>query len=150
MPSTFYELHIYALVLNDLFEPLHFIKSDGRALDQIVAGSKDTRMLFGRHATPPENSGLIIMSKSVFNLDKTIIWIAGITGMGTQAVTAFFKNLLRGQAHIDDRAIGCVIGPVVKTGVNADISQYYRKWRISDYEGLCWVDQDGNVFQIKR
>lgn len=140
--------NLYALVLNDVFEPLHFVKSEGRTSDQIVAGSKHIKY-FGRHATLPEDSGLILMSRSVFNLEKMIVWIAGNTGMGTQAAAIFLKDLIKGQVNIDDRAVGCVVGASVPKGVNAIISDYFRKWRLSEYKLLYWIDAGGNGFDAE-
>jgi hypothetical protein len=133
--------NLYALVLNDIFKPIHFIKSQGRALDQIVAGTGNDKKYFGRHALPPDNPGLIILSKSAFNPAKIIIWMAGVSGMGTQAVTTFFRDLLKGQVSIDDQAIGCVVAPRVPD--QADIADYYGRWRLSDYELIYLVDRNG-------
>jgi hypothetical protein len=137
--------NLYALVLNDIFKPLHFVGSHGHVWDQIVAGYDKDKEFFGRHhaSIPSKDSGLMIISKSVFNPSKYIVWIAGITGMGTQAVASFFKDLLRGRIPINDSAIGCVVNPAVKTGVKAVVGDYYRKWRISDYEVIYQVDRDG-------
>lgn len=146
--------NMYSLVLNDVFRPMRFYRTTersgfqhGRSLDTIVATAADgTETFYGRHAEANEDAGLMIMAKSAFNLDRTMLFVAGITGMGTQAVFNLLKDIAVGRARLHDQAIGCIISPRVPESNRdgSDISEYYRKWRISDYEILHQIDHDGN------
>ncbi len=145
-------VNIYAFALNDIFEPAHFLKTDGRVLNQIVAISKKGKVHYGPHASLPQDSGIIIIARSPFNLDKTILWVAGITGIGTQAVANFLKDLISDAASSlhklnipnSTQPIACVVGAETKgTGFGWAISDYYRRWRILDYKVLWIVDRNG-------
>ena len=138
-------MNIYAALLNHVFEPLHFaMPPDGRSTEPIIAGGLRNQTHFGLHADGSHDSGFIMLAKSIFNLDKSIVWIAGITGMATQAALASLKDLLTGYIAIDDRAIGYVVSPRTPRGLGPGISEYYRKWRISEYKIVHQVDADGN------
>jgi hypothetical protein len=146
-------VNIYAFALNDILSPVHFIKTRGRVLNQIVATSIEGEEHFGPHALPPKDSGLIIVSKSPFNLEKLLVWVAGITGMGTQAVTSFLKDLIVDAGSIWRRMgvptlaypIACVVGAKTRgTEDEWDLFDYYRRWRIFDYKALWIADANGN------
>ena len=86
-------VNVYAFALNDIFYPAHFVKTDGRVSNQIVVTWNEGDKHFGPHASGSKDSGLVIVSKSPFNLDRHMIWISGITGMGTQAIFSLVKYL---------------------------------------------------------
>ncbi|MFN7939125.1 MAG: hypothetical protein U0R19_37725 [Bryobacteraceae bacterium] len=145
--------NMYSLVLNDVFGPMRFYRARekmgdqfGRSLDSIVVCAPNGKEIFyGRHAEANEDAGLMIMAKSAFRLDRTMVLLAGITGMGTQAVFNLFKDIALGHANLHPKAIGCIVSPKAKHGVgeSQDIAEYYRKWRISGYEVLHQIDRDG-------
>lgn len=147
-------VNIYAFTLNDIFHPVHFAKTEDRVLNQIIATSNEEgQIYFGPHGLPPKDSGLIIVSKSPFNLDKALLWVAGISGMGTQAVANFLRDMtldagstLRKIGVPDTaRPIACVVGAKERgTGEDRRLSDYYRRWRILDYSVLWMVDRKGN------
>jgi hypothetical protein len=146
-------VNIYAFVLNDIFYPIHFLKTGGRVVNQIVATSNAGILHFGPHAISPKDSGLIVISKSPFNSEKSILWVAGITGMGTQAVASFLKDLILDTRSILSKIgipnstypIACVIGAKTR-GSESDwkISDYYKRWRILDYDVVWLVDLNGD------
>lgn len=146
-------VNIYAFALNDLFQLVHFVKTRGRVLNQIVATSQKEQVYFGPHALPPEDSGLLIISKSPFNPDKALLWIAGITGMGTQAAAKFLKDMVidpqytirKIGAQKPTPPVACIIGAEVRIPLEDwRVSDYYRRWKITDYKVLWMVDRDGN------
>lgn len=148
-------VNVYAFVLNDLLCPVHFVKTKGRVFDQIVATSNKGQLHFGHHGIPPMDCGLVLISKSPFNLEKTLFWVAGITGIGTQAAAKFVWELIRDSKQTLSRnlkdglsgPIACVIGAYVPQGV-WEISSYYKRWRISDYRILWAVDQCGKSVDL--
>lgn len=138
-------INLYASIVNHVVEPLHFnMTKDFRTTDPIIAGGSCNKTHFGLLTDGQRDSGLIVISKSIFNLDKTIIWIGGITGMATQSVLTFFRDLLADKVKVDDRAIGCVIGPYTSQHYSVDISEYNKKWRISNYRIVHQVDSHGH------
>jgi hypothetical protein len=147
-------VNIYAFAFNDIIRPAHFVKAEDRVLDQIVATSRDGRIFFGPHALPPRDCGLVTISKSPFNLEKTLLWIAGITGMGTQAVAKFVFDLIqdpsrplrKGTAAALIDPIACIVGSRIPKGP-WQIFDYYRRWRIADYKILWMVDRNGVPFE---
>ncbi|MBM4432844.1 MAG: hypothetical protein FJ025_02445 [Chloroflexi bacterium] len=151
--------NIYAFALNDIIHPVHFVKTRDRVLDQIVATSKEGELYFGPHASPPKDAGLIIISKNPFNLERTLLWIAGITGIGTQAVANLLRDLIldtgstlmREDIPDSTQPIACVAGPDIR-GVGNDwgISDYYKRLRILDYKIAWMVDRSGNMIQTSK
>lgn len=148
-------VNIYAFALNDLILPLHFVKnsSNNQIYDQIVATSKTGSMHFGPHSKSPSprDSALVIITKSPFNVvERSLLWVAGITGMGTQVASRFIWDLIKDPAILNQKLgghlinpIGCVVAPNIPLGL-WDISDYYRRWRVLDYKILWAVDKDGN------
>lgn len=151
-------VNIYAFALNDIFYPAHFAKTGGKIFDQIVATSNKEQLYFGPHSIPPRDCGLVIISKSPFNLEKTLLWVAGITGMGTQATARFVWELIRDPKETLKRKIGgglndpiaCVVGACVPEGPEGpwEIRNYYKRWRIFDYRILWAVDQRGEPVNL--
>jgi hypothetical protein len=147
--------NIYAFALNDIFYPVKFAKTGGRIFDQIVAISNKEQVYFGPHAIPPRDCGLVIISKSPFNLEKTLLWVAGITGMGTQAAAGFMWELVRDPKETLRRRIGGSLSDPIACIVSACVSEesweirnYYRRWRILDYKILWAVDRSGKSVNL--
>jgi hypothetical protein len=143
--------NMYALVLNDLFAPLHFIIAEGRAMDCIMAGSGKTAVFFGPHTGDgvrkgqelTDSAGLLIAAKNVFEPDTTLVWAAGINGMGTQAVAGLLRDLLRGRVSLPESVVGCVVVPAIRRRDQGGLKEYYRRLRISDYDIVYAVDASG-------
>lgn len=148
-------VNIYVFALNNIFYLVHFAKTGGRVFDQIVATSNKEQLHFGPHSIPPRDCGLVIISKSPFNLEKTLFWVAGNTGMGTQAAARFVWELIRDPKQTLRRKIGeslsdpiaCVVGAYVPEGV-WEISDYYKHWRVSDYKILWAANQRGKSVDL--
>ncbi|MCK4351817.1 hypothetical protein KAW65_00225 [candidate division WOR-3 bacterium] len=150
-------VNIYAFAFNDIIHPTHFVKTGGRVFNQIVATSNKGRVYFGPHTLSSKDCGLITVSKSPLNLEKNLLWITGITGMGTQAAARFVWELIHdpkatlrqatGASLI--RPIACIVGASISEGP-WEISDYYRHWRISDYNILWMVDRNGKSFEFQK
>ncbi|NET33819.1 MAG: hypothetical protein F6K19_17665 [Cyanothece sp. SIO1E1] len=151
-------VNTYAFALNDIFQPAHFVKTQGRCLDQIIATSQNGEFHFGSHALPPKNSSLILFSKNPFNPKRNLLWIAGITGIATQAAYNCLRDLIFNPLAISERKIiqgngtsviqtfpsACVVGPSTgKADFEWTISDYYGRLRIPSYELLWMVDRNG-------
>lgn len=150
-------VNIYAFVLNDIFYPLHFVKTEGRIYDQIVATLNEGQLHFGPHGIPPRDCGLVTISKSPFNLERTLLWVAGITGMGTQVAARFVWELIRDPKETLRRKIGgslndpiaCIVGAYVPNGL-WETRSYYKRWRILDYNILWAIDQSGESVNLRK
>lgn len=151
-------VNIYAFAINELCGPVRFVKSQGRILDKIVLTVDGAPpQFFGPHATTRDDyewkdCGLMVLCNSPFNAERMMLWIAGISGMGTQAVAAFLRDIVvdasealaRANVPSSTEPIACVVG--ARPRANSDgysIQDYYGKWRVSDYEVLALIDRDG-------
>lgn len=152
-------VNTYSFAFNDLIDPAHFVKNGGRIFDQIITTSTlgtNGVKYFGPHTHTPKDCGLIVICKNPFNLKMNLLWIAGITGMGTQAAAAFVLDLIRRspQSVLSEKAgegvikdpIACIVCPSVTQGTR-EISEYYQRWRIPDYRILWMCDGAGVVHE---
>lgn len=145
-------VNTYSFALNDIFHPLHFMKTQGRCLDQIVATSEGRTLHFGSHAHPPKNSSLVLLSKNPFNVDKYLLWIAGISGVATQVAYSFVKDLIvspktaviSGKSdQSQEPPIACVVGPDIRSPATAawTLHDYYGRLRIPGYKLIWAIDR---------
>lgn len=151
-------VNTYAFVINDMIEPAHFVKTGGRIFDQIVVrSSKNKIKYFGPHTRSPKDCGLVGICCNPFNIDKKLLWIAGITGMGTQAAAKFVldlstkastKDILKDKAENSNisHPILAIVSPSIP-GSPVKISEYYKRWRIQDYRILWMADKENNVYE---
>ena len=146
-------VNLYAYVLNDLFYPVKFRKEDGILDEVIKARSSNEREIKFSKNSPPRDSGLIIISKSPFNLKKSLLWIAGNTGMGTSAAANFMKDLIVDAESVlsnlkkapkSGPPIACVVGAKTRQPGD-DLSHYYKRLRILDYNIHWMVDRNGRI-----
>ncbi len=150
-------VNIYAFAFNDLIRPVHFSKNNGKVFDQIIATSNRGEENFGSHALPPKDCGLIAVSRNPLNLDKTLLWIAGITGIGTQSAARFVLDLISDPkaalrevtAESFANPIACIVGPKISGGP-WEVIDYYRRWRIKDYQIIWMVDRDDKLIYFKK
>ncbi|KAF5433995.1 hypothetical protein C5S35_15365 [Candidatus Methanophagaceae archaeon] len=146
-------VNTYAFALNDIIKPVHFVKAEGRVFDKIVVTSQEGEKYFGPHTLSPRDCGIVTISKSPFNLDKTLIWIGGITGIGTHAATIFMRELIHDpQSVLWQRTtkniihpIGCVVSASKDKG-----SCGSNRLRIRGYKILWMVDREGKTFEHRR
>jgi hypothetical protein len=115
-------VNTYAYSIND-FLPLRFDRS--RATQQIVdAICTKGGLRYGHHdKLDSSHCGLVIFSKSPFNLKKRMLWVAGITGLATAAAALCAKTLVEsGNSVLKSfkHPIGCVVVPKLPFGVSPD------------------------------
>ena len=81
-----------------------------------------------------------------------MVFMAGITGMGTQAMFGVLRDIALDPAPLQKDAIGCIAAPSVRKGLKdtSDVSDYYRKWRISEYQILHQIDRNGRSLKVRR
>lgn len=147
-------VNTYAFAFNDLVRPVRFSKAEGRIVDRIVVETAEGKTLYGPHANPPKDCGLIVLFRSPVNPHTHAVWIAGITGMGTQAAARFALDLVSdADATVRERLgsgdfnpIACVVGATTPSG-SSDISDYYRRWRIADYVLVVGIDRQGRAIR---
>jgi len=151
-------VNVYAYALNRIEGlPVRFVSPLGDAVYIEVAGrgSRRTFPAGGRHAGESRHYGLILLCKSPVNPDQCLIWVAGITGMATQAAARFVRDMAveSPEGIIKQRTgaqlthpIACVVTPAAPEGAAA-LPQYLGRWRIPDYEIEWMVDRDGNTWE---
>jgi class 3 adenylate cyclase len=142
----------YAFAFNDLVRPVRFARADGRVVDKIVVQSTQGRVTYGPHAAPPADCGFVALFRSPVNPERHAVWVAGITGMGTQAAARFAFDLIsdadatirKRLGSTDFNPIACVVGATTPSG-STDISGYYRHWRITEYALVVGIDSEGRA-----
>jgi hypothetical protein len=148
--------NIYAYVFNDLIEPLKFARDSKilNIMELIIAN--DRRYQFGHHAlfVDEMNSGLLVICNNPFNVEKKMLWIAGITGMATSAAARLARELLRSGGNALPRdtpcnhPIACVVGTQLPP--NAPTSHFSGRWRIEGYNLQWMIDTDGNIWSSNK
>jgi hypothetical protein len=120
------------------------LKAGNRVLNQIKVIHGEKEIIFGHHGDYDiKDCGFIILSKNPFNIDKSLLWISGITGKGTQAAAKFVLDLINDNRFTQfdlHKTIGVVLC-AGKKGVD-DIDDYYKNWRVSDYNILYTLDSN--------
>ena len=94
-----------------------------------------------RHGVDDKHYGIVVLDRSPINPSKMLLWIAGITGMATQAAARFVKNLVASPTTVLDdlkveRPSAVIVRPKWKGGYGPE--QYQGMWRVSDYE-IVWA-----------
>jgi hypothetical protein len=151
-------VNVYAYAFNRMEGlPVRFESPLGTAVD-IVASGEDGKRTFppgGRHAVQSRHYGLVLLCRSPVNPDNCLIWVAGITGMATQAAARFVRDMVvenpegvirrRAQGAFAD-PIACVVSPAPPEGVSA-LPQYLGRWRIADYQIEWMADREGKTWR---
>lgn len=142
-------VNTYAYCFNDLIKPLNFARSPQsvpNVMDMITTG--DSRLTFGDHGTHSDDrhSGLLVTCKNPFNVEKSMLWIAGITGMGTSCAARLALDFLRNGRNTVPQGSRCLspIACVVsrKPQPNLPETRYGGRWRIRDYRLVWMTDRD--------
>jgi hypothetical protein len=90
-------VNLYAHAINATL-PAGFIEGPDRPLQlRVAVDSGDAKRFPERieHSSSDRNYGLVMTTHSPLNPDKQLLWIAGISGMGTQAAARFVRDLIR-------------------------------------------------------
>jgi len=150
-------VNTYAFAINDLVRPVRFSKAESRVMDRVVVETAEGKTLYGPHADPPKDCGFIVLLRSPVNPHAHAVWIAGITGMGTQAAARCALDLVSdADATVRERLgtgnfnpIACVVGATTPSG-SSDIADYYRRWRIADYDLVVGIYNQGRAIRKDR
>lgn len=143
----------YAFVVNDLMTPARFDKHDGKVFGQIVVLQGDTKLRFGSRANAGRHCALVMTVANPFAPDRCMLWVAGITGRGTQAAMTFVSDLLKNGAQILQQRgltygfapVVCIVRACVEAGKNAPGSA-----RVVDYELLWAGDSTGRYENLLK
>lgn len=148
-------VNAYSFALNDVMANLKFAKQKGKVFNQIIAKSngKENEKVISFATQRTGDAGFVAISKNPFDPYRSLTWVAGVSGMATQAAALLFKDLVVDpgdclhKLRIDKNAspIGCVVAPTA-SGMEDDpnVSDYYQKWRIMRYRLLWAVDHEGS------
>lgn len=99
----------------------------------------------GGHSELDSSFALVVLTHNPMNPKHQLLWVAGITGMGTQAAACFVRDLvLSPKTTLDrvkdrgrDKPTIAVIRPKWQAGY--DKEHYVRgQWRVSEYE-VIWL-----------
>lgn len=94
-----------------------------------------------RHGSDDKHYGIVVLDRSPINPQRKLLWIAGISGMATQAAARFARDLVATPSAVLDalgvvRPTAVVVRPKWKAGYGPE--QYQGMWRISEYE-VVWA-----------
>jgi len=115
-------VNTYAYAIND-FLPLNFDRS--RAAKGIEnAIMFDGKPLFGHHKEfDSPNYALVLFCNSPFSVNRRMLWIAGIKGIGTAAAAVCGKALAESSSrilHEFTHPIGCIVLPFIPRDRNPE------------------------------
>jgi hypothetical protein len=83
----------FSFAVNDMIDIVHFDKHAGKVYPEIVAKHQASYARFGSRALVGRYCGLVVHCLSPFNLHRRLLWVAGVTGRGTQAAMRFVESL---------------------------------------------------------
>jgi hypothetical protein len=83
----------FSFAINDMIDIVHFEKHAGKIYPEIVAERQAGQLRFGSRALVGRYCGLVVHCLSPFNLHRRLLWVAGVTGRGTQAAMRFVESL---------------------------------------------------------
>jgi hypothetical protein len=83
----------FSFAINDLIDIVHCEKHGGKIYPEIVAKRQAGHVRFGSRALVGRYCGLAVHCLSPFNLHRRLLWVAGVTGRGTQAAMRFVESL---------------------------------------------------------
>jgi class 3 adenylate cyclase len=141
-------VNTYAYSFNDLMRPLRFDRHKSGNVIQLIIG-KDGKRQFGHHAPTVDDrhAGLLLLCRNPFNVDRLMLWIAGISGLSTSAAARLARDFVKrpeGILPVDckcESPIGCVV--VSRGPPNAPPSTFWARWRLTEYSLVWMVDNHG-------
>lgn len=142
------EVNLYAHAANTV-TPAGFSKeSKGLLRIRVPDGNAGRNLFFpgaDEHSKFDKHFGLVLLTRSPINPKKSMLWIAGISGIATQAASRFVRDLVLNPTSTIDSLPGgirskpniAIVAPAWQSGY--DINQYSQGgWRVSDYR-VVWV-----------
>jgi hypothetical protein len=93
------------------------------------------------HSGFDRHIGFALLTRSPFNPEHSLLWIAGISGMATQAAARFVRDLVINPARAlsglkADHPNVAVVTPAWEAGYEPE--QYQGMWRVNDYH-VKWI-----------
>ncbi|MBM3472393.1 MAG: adenylate/guanylate cyclase domain-containing protein [Armatimonadetes bacterium] len=142
-------LHAYAM--NDLMKLVHFDR-DPSGLLTIIAADRAARRRFpdtSPHSGQRRHFGFVALSRSPLNVKHTLLWVAGISGMGTHLAARLVRDLVLdplatlAQAGIPEcpPPVAMVVEPA--SAPYGRLVQSEGRWRIDDYQVVWSINEDG-------
>jgi len=135
-------VNLFAYAVNRVL-PAGFAEPNGGPIRiRIDAGS--SQHLFPAtyvHGGPDKHFGFVLLDRSPINPTRTLLWIAGITGMATQAAARLARDLVTTPKSVLD-GLGVkhpsmiVVRPSWGAGFGPE--HYQGMWRVSDYK-IVWA-----------
>jgi len=84
------KVNCFARQLSRFVNPIHFAEAEGAFAGFI---SDRGRLRFGLDSTD-RDVGLVVACRNPYNPEKRVLWLAGITGLGSQATQCFLRDVL--------------------------------------------------------
>jgi len=135
-------VNLFAYAVNQVL-PAGFEEPNGGPMRiRIDCGSDQIRFpATYRHGTDDKHYGIVVLDRSPINPQRKLLWIAGISGMATQAAARFARDLVARPSTVLDtlgavRPSAVVVRPRWKAGYGPE--QYQGMWRVSEYE-IVWA-----------
>lgn len=143
----------YSFAINDLIEPLHFLKHSGSVQQELAATCRTDVWRYGARQRYGEYCGLVVHCRSPFNSRGSLLWAAGLTGRGTQAATRLVIDLARDAESTFKRhrlplgfePIACVVGVPFEPARREPPTDR----RLFKYELLWAADAAGRHVELK-
>jgi hypothetical protein len=144
-------VNVYAYAVNTV-TPAGFVHEESGLLRIRVPGPSGD-CLFPKtvqHSSFDRHYGLVSITRSPINPKYHMLWVAGISGMATQAVARFVRDLVlnptqalnaAGIPSSKDYSIA-VVAPNWQRGWQAD--DYQGTWRVRDYRVVWFGPKDGD------
>lgn len=93
------------------------------------------------HSGFDRHIGFALLTRSPFNPKHSLLWIAGISGMATQAAARFVRDLIINPSRTlsglkADHPNVAVVAPAWEAGYEPE--QYQGMWRVTDYH-VKWI-----------
>ena len=133
-------VNLYAYVVNAV-TPAGFIHNNHGPLRIRVSARRGQRTFPSRaeHSTVERYYGLVLLTRNPLNPRYYMLWVAGISGMATQAAARFVRDLVLNPTMLDQKSVDrpriAVVEPKWAAGWQA--KDYQGNWRVNDYSVVC-------------
>lgn len=133
-------VNVYAYAVNTV-SPAGFVQEQDGLLRIRVQDSNGTHYFpkVVEHSGFDRHYGLVLLSRNPINPQYNMLWIAGISGMATQAASRFVRDLVLNPikaleslpTHHEQGLNTAVVSPHWQEGWGAE--NYQGTWRVTDY-----------------
>lgn len=151
-------VNVYAYAVNLVF-PFGFKQEPDGFLRIRVPDNKETRYFphTVEHSGFDKHYGLVVLTRNPINPKYYMLWIAGISGMATQAAARFVRDLVLNPTQTLNTATNstiskpniAVVQPHWEHGWSAN--DYQTAWKVREYK-IAWLDSQtpGNNREVVR